>query len=326
VDRESGILMAAGSYGDLAVVHSVEELSGAAERFVAAINEDMTFVIQRENRFNVDIYGPRDWELARGYKNLLLLTVLGEGGPVEKGVRDLVSDETLARLAEGRGGLIQLDDPYATYQFALVVASTDRNSLLSVLRNNAERVRTLIEERNRKRIQRRNRQTGLSVDLVNLYWQRYGFLLELPREFRENQAEPEGFPAVELMRNAPSRGITIGWREHPDPVAALEDREFLEAFRRDVGVAVHNEEIAPAPQVWSAGQLGRNQAVKFEGAWTSTVFDGGGPFWCYFVPDPKGGRVLLIDLLVYAPGMDKMIFFRQMEAIAATFALERPQP
>jgi hypothetical protein len=222
--------------------------------------------------------------------------------------------------------LVQIDDPFDTYQFAIVIASNDRNSLMSILHNNAERVRELIEERSIRRLQRRNRQTGLDSRLMNAYWRRYGFLLEIPKEFHENQVEPHGYPAVELMRNAPSRGITVAWTDHEDPEAALDDREFLLAFRRSMGEAVHNEEVAAAPQRWLRGQLGRNDAVKFEGAWTSTVFDGGGPFWCFFVADPAHGRVFAIDLLAYAPGMDKMVFFRQLEAVAATFSLERPQP
>jgi hypothetical protein len=66
--------------------------------------------------------------------------------------------------------------------------------------------------------------------------------------------------------------------------------------------------------------------VKLEGAWTSNRFAGGGPFWCYFIPDPDRGRLFCLDLLVYAPGMDKMDFFRRMEAIAGTFATTRPRP
>jgi hypothetical protein len=221
---------------------------------------------------------------------------------------------------------VQIDEPYATYQFALVVASTDRNSLLSILSSSAERIRNTIEDKNRQRLQRRFRQKGLDETLMNAYWRQFGFLLEIPGEYRENQSQPGGFPAIELMLNAPSRGITVAWTEHDDPVSALDDRDFLLAFRQRVGAAVHNEDVAPAPQVWSRGRLGENDAVKLEGSWTSNSFDGGGPFWSYFVPDPRGGRVFCIDLLAYAPGMDKMVFFRRMEAVAATFSLERPHP
>ncbi len=66
--------------------------------------------------------------------------------------------------------------------------------------------------------------------------------------------------------------------------------------------------------------------VKLEGAWTSNEFSGGGAFWCYFIPDSERGRMICLDLLVYAPGMDKMNFFRRLDAVASTFSMRRPQP
>ena len=71
---------------------------------------------------------------------------------------------------------------------------------------------------------------------------------------------------------------------------------------------------------------GDHDCVKLEGAWTSTVFAGGGPFWSFFLADPAGQRVICLDLLVFAPGEDKMNIFRRLEATAATFSFQRPHP
>ena len=66
-------------------------------------------------------------------------------------------------------------------------------------------------------------------------------------------------------------------------------------------------------------------SVSLKGAWNSRRFVGGGPFWCYFVPDVERGRIYCVDLLVFAPGMEKMNFFRRMSAVASTFSLKGPQ-
>ena len=324
--REKGILMAPGSYGDVAVIMSDAALAPAVGRFVSAFNDEVTFVIQAESRFNVDIYEPDEWELAKGFKNIIFLLRIGDGGPVEKQLRRMLSEETFARMSAGSGGLAQLDDPFATYQFALVVASQDRNSLLSILHSNAERIRNLVEEKNSWRLPRRFRQDGLNNELTADYWNRFRFFLEIPGEFRQNQLEPDGFPGVELMRNAPSRGITISWTAAADPLQALTEREVLLDLRRRMGEAMHNEELVAESLVWSEEQLGKGTAVKLAGAWNSNAFSGGGPFESYFLADPEGKRVFCIDLLVFAPGMDKMAFFRQLRATAATFSLRRPHP
>jgi hypothetical protein len=93
-----------------------------------------------------------------------------------------------------------------------------------------------------------------------------------------------------------------------------------------MGEAMHNEELVAESLVWSEEQLGISMAVKLAGAWNSNAFAGGGPFESYFLADPEGKRVFCVDLLVFAPGMEKMAFFRQLRATAATFSLRRPHP
>ena len=83
-DSEKGILMAAGSYGDLAVVLSDESLRPLAGRFLSEMNLEKTFVIKPETLFKPDFYGPGKWELSKGYKNALFLVRIGDGGDAEK--------------------------------------------------------------------------------------------------------------------------------------------------------------------------------------------------------------------------------------------------
>ena len=128
------------------------------------------------------------------------------------------------------------------------------------------------------------------------------------------------------MRTGPSRGISLAWMKSKDPVGLLADKEVLAAFRAQLGEELHDEEIIPSSFEWTSTEIGDAPAVKLTGAWTSNKFSGGGAFWCYFLPDPARGRMVCLDLLVFAPGMDKMGFFRRMDAVAGTFSTQRPQP
>ncbi len=187
-------------------------------------------------------------------------------------------------------------------------------------------MREVFENSARERILRRNRYDGLADGLMTTLWDRFGFFMEIPDSYHQNQVEPKGFPGIELMRNAPSRGITVSWEQAADPEAWLADHEVLAAMRERLGRSMHDEEIVPSSFVWSPAEIGGVAAVKLEGAWTSNRFAGGGAFWCYFIPDPAHQRLWCLDLLVYAPGMEKMDFFRRMDAIASTFANTRPRP
>ena len=326
IDSEKGILMAAGSYGDLAVVMSDQALRPVADRFLTDMNPEKIFVIRPETLFKPDFFGPSQWELAKGYKNSLFLVRIGDGGNAEKAARRLMSKNAWDRLKAGGGGVVKVTDPWSTYQQVVIVASRDRNSLGSILRKNTKVIRDIFEVSNRERILRRHRYEGLNTALMDAYWDRYAIFMELPAEYGQNQLEPKGFQGLELMRNAPSRGISLSFNKSADPAALLDDQDSLIALRAALGEKLHNEEIIPSSFLWSSAEIGGVACVKLEGAWTSNKFSGGGAFWCYFIPDSHRKRMVVLDLLVFAPGLDKMGYFRRMDAVASTFSFQRPQP
>jgi hypothetical protein len=326
-DENKGIFMAPGSYSDLAVVVSSESLSPLANRFLDVLNTSKTFVIKEETNFIPDFYLPERWDLAKGYKNSIFLVRIGDGGPVEGAIRKSLPRETWERLAKGGGGVVKLNDPWASYQLAVVVASRDRNNLGSLLTKNTQQIREIFAKSSQERILRRNRYEGLNTPVMDDHWNRFGFFMEVPLDFERIQFLPDGYPGIELMKTGPSRGITVSWRDWPAAWSDLgEHKEELLALRTEMGERLHQEEIHPETLIWSEEELGNNPCLRLEGAWTGRKFSGGGAFWSFFVADPVKGRVYCIDLLVYAPGMDKMNFFRHLEAIASTFTTSAPQP
>ncbi len=324
VDKDKGLFMAAGSYGDLAVVLSDESLRPAVDRFLSKLNPEVTFVISREQPFNVDVFEADNIDLCKNYKNIMFILRVGDGGKVQKQVSRLVSEQTMRQFSSGSGALVQLENPFSTYQFCLIAAANDRNSLASLLAGNADKIKALIEDKSAERIQRHNRHVGLLSKQMAAYWGRYKFYLEVPNDLRENQVEPNGFAGLELMCTAPSRGISISWQPSEDPVAMIRDNDYLVAMRAAMGEALHNEELVAETFIWRDAELNGIACRKLEGSWNSNTFAGGGPFWCYFIPDVQNQRLICLDLLVYAPQEKKSGYFRNLDAVAHTFSLRQP--
>jgi hypothetical protein len=325
-DDEKPLFMAPGSYGDVAIVVSHESMIPAMNQVMEAMNEEFTFVLARETLFNFDVYGPDRWDLCKGYKNILFVWRVGDGGPVEKALKARLTEAGEARVQDGRGTLLQMEEPFANYQFSVILAGTDRNSLLSFLRQQVPDLKERFERKSTERIMRRYRYEGLDTETMSLMWRRHRFFLELPRQFQLNQDAPDGYPGVEFMQTGPSRGITVAWSQSSDPELLLQQHFLLLELRKEMGLKLHHEDVEPTSLVWKEDTIGDLPAVRLEGAWTSRRFDGGGPFWCWFVADPAGQRVFCLDALCYAPGLDKLDFFRRMRSILQTFSLERPQP
>lgn len=324
-DRQP-ILMAAGSYGDIAVCLSSAGLEPAVAPGLARFNPPVTFVIKDEPTYKIDVFAGDDWRFGRDYKNLLLLVNWADGGPVVKALEKLLPEAERQRLRAGGGGLAQFNDPFAGDQFAVLVAAGDRNTLASLLNRNAERLQGLFETSAHERLRRQQAREGIHDSLVTKYWREHRFLISLPLAYRVSQDQPGGFPGVEWTRTGPTRGLTLAWEHADDPAAALADRDRLLALRRRLGERMHKETIDDQVLEWSPTRLGELPAVRLTGAWNGAGVEGGGPFWSYFVADPEGRRVFCLDLLAYAPGMDKMPLFREMLAVAETFALRQPQP
>lgn len=324
LDRNEGVLMAAGSYGDLAVVLGDESLRPGVQAFLDRLNRPVSFVIRAEAPYQIDIFTARQWKISRNYKNILMVAVWDGQGRLHKEIRRLLSERTRMRFQESGGGIAQLRDPYARYQFGLIVTASDRNSLMSLLNRKVEEIRDKIEEQNRLRINRRFLRDGIHEKQRDRYWQAFDFTIDMPQIYRENQVKPGGFAAIEWMRNAPSRGITLAWREFPDPAAVYADNAALLAWRRQIGEIVHKEDLVDMSLVWADTTLAGRPCRKLTGAWNGRNFDGGGPFWCYFLSDPRGERLFCLDILVYAPGQDKLPYFREMQAVASTFSLQQP--
>lgn len=325
-DDEKPLFMAPGSYGDIAVVVSDPALAGSLGEFEAALNQEFTFVLAREDLFNLDIYTPDQLKLSRGYKNIIFFWRVGDGGPVEKELRNLLTEEAQRLARSGSGQQIILDEPYASYQLGIVLAATDRNSLLSYARREAAALRDYLERKSSERIMRRYRYEGLDSDLMASVWIKHRFFMEIPAAYKLNQERPDGYPAVEFMRTGPSRGITVAWSQSVDPALVADYKPLLVELRREMGVKMHQEDIVDDSLVWSEDTVGDLPAWRLEGVWNARNFDGGGPFWSWFIADPENQRVICIDALCYAPGMEKMDYFRRLRSIVQTFSLDRPQP
>jgi len=118
----------------------------------------------------------------------------------------------------------------------------------------------------------------------------------------------------------------VGWSQSSDPDILLGQPMLLLELRKELGLKMHHEDVVPSSLVWKEDIIGGLPAVRLEGAWNSRSFDGGGPFWCWFVADHERQRVICIDTLCYAPGAEKMNHFRRLRSIVSTFSLQPPQP
>ena len=324
-DARDSIISAVGSYGDIAVILSDPELEPHLETFRGLLAPQQTFVIKQEPTYRFQTFQGKHWKDGRNYRNLLFVCHWGSGGPVQSAVEGMVPEERLRSLLSGRGGVVTLRDPFFRNQMAIVAVARRPNDLIRVLNAQAAALGDTLARDIDRRILADNRSHGLLADVARNAWRRFGFSIELPAVFRENQTRPDGYPGVEWIRtDVATRGLTVSWADVEDPDARLKDRNFLSEMRNSLGEALHSESLDPDSFDWTTELVDGRPAVKLAGNWTSRRVGAGGTFWSYFLAAPERGRVYCFDLLVYAPNKDKMDYFRRLRALLESVSFTEP--
>lgn len=324
---ENPIFSAVGSYGDVAVFASSAGLYRAAEPVLDQLAPERTFVLAEEATYRFTDYSGKNWKDGRNYRNLLFLVSWGDGGPVEKELGSLLSDEARKRLQGKRGSWFVIHDPYFRNQLAIVVAAADPNAVLRIFRKSGEAIGDTLRTDIMRRIRRDHRRQGLREEDRRRLWSDHAFTLEIPATYERRDGAGRPRRGGEWLRTADdgrTLGLTVIWTPSEDPARELRDRERLLEFRERLGREIHAERLIPESLEWGEEVLGGAAAVRLRGAWASEEVSVGGPFECFFLADPARDRLFCLDLLVYGPGSEKMDDFRRLRAIAETFSLQAP--
>jgi len=318
------IISAVGSYGDVAIISSSEQLQKRLLPEYDSINREEIFVLKKENTLHFRYFPAKHWKNARNYRNVIIALDWSDGGKVQGLIKDMISEARLNQLLNGPGGLVSIKDPWYRNQFAIVVVANSAASLKRLLKDKSDIISREIHKSNLERMMADNRKRGFHKDVVANYNKHLGLSIEFPLDYRQNQIMPDGYKGLEwIIPGPPTRGISLGWIETDDCKLALENKEFLAEARSKLGKYLHSETIVMSSLKWGEEKLAGIDAIRLSGSWVSDEVGVGGPFKCYFVPDPNMNQIICIDLLVYAPDKEKMDYFRKMRSVIETLSFSK---
>jgi hypothetical protein len=153
-------------------------------------------------------------------------------------------------------------------------------------------------------------------DTARYLQQQYGWRIMLPEGF-EGIEDSENKVAL-FRTEEPARIVLVHWRDgFKDELTP----ETCLALRAEIAWNYYDEdridyEMTTAAQTTFMGRA----AVKLDGIWQNEKHLNGGPFrsFCFL----ERGRFYLIDVVLFAPGAEKLSHMRELEAIAHTFSTE----
>jgi len=278
---------------------------------------------QRERIFTLRMGDAAEFEFFRSWQNLFLLASLEGEGETARLVRSLLSPEVLARIQQGEAYVFFKREVWAEDQVLGIAVARDRSVLRQKIDTEMDAIFTTMEDHLDRRMEQQLYAEGEQDLLERALFEEFGWTLRIPEGYAlERKLPEEGF--VWLRKRVPDRWLFVWWGAARDEIE-LND-EWCRKKRDEIGRSLyHGDSVAEILSVEEAVVAGK-PAIKVCGLWENRERIVGGPFRSYSLVDRASGRVYMVDGAVYAPGIRKAAYLRQVDLIARTLSTKKPEP
>jgi len=214
-------------------------------------------------------------------------------------------------------------DLWAYPQLVVNLVGPNDTSMINYLKENRERLLSLLESDERKRtIQnyRKNRAKGIDEILKT----GHGFSISVPAGY-EIGLDSVDFVWITHEVADMSQGVLIYYYPYTDtntftPEYLIRKRnEFLHRYVPGPTKGSYMTTESQYPVIFREMAKDGNYLVELRGLWKLEKAFMGGPFISHTMLDKKKNRIVTIEGFVYGPGRDKRNYVRELEAILQTF-------
>ncbi|MBN1504257.1 MAG: DUF4837 family protein [Candidatus Eisenbacteria bacterium] len=275
--------------------------------------------VEKESRYSFEVHGPAELTRQRDSRNLVLVADLTKEDAVSRKAREVLGSRRTEQALQ-RAGWTVLPNVEALGQTMVVVAGGDRSSIERLLAAEAEklyaRADSMVTERAVDIVYMRGEEPAMARYLES----RYGWSVRIPRGFRTVEDRKNGVvKLVSADSQEPARLFLAYWT--PSRTAAIDPEYCLRLRSRLAWLYYDEDRIDPGSATISETTFQGRKAVRIDGIWQNEKHLIGGPFFtlCFIAE----GRLYLLDGAVFAPGMEKSPWLRQLEAVMLTFRAGR---
>lgn len=307
----------AGSYSEVLLVTEGGSNDPLARAMVPYLARPLDYYVSSDVQFKVSHARAARLEVVPQVKNIVFCGVVSPVSSVGRRIAEMLGPEVVHKVEEGKANFFKKNDLPGPGQLTVIVTAMSSEELIGVLEERGDEINEAIEQSCRERLRRvllKNRRS----DLTRRFQREYGFEIQIPELYRllSDEGTP---PGVELLRDGPPRSLGIFWLDRESAPTLEDGSELFDARARYV-YARYDGDVMDSTRVrFEAARLGRYPAIKMEGYWSNSRAVAGGYFRTYFVHEESEELTWAVDLLVFAPGLEKHPLFRELLAIAETF-------
>ncbi len=267
-----------------------------------------------ELTYRVLVTTPRDFGNLRNRRHILLMGTWGDGG-----VAELVQKNVAGVPVSGAPVFHITTDVWAARQVVVTLMGNSPEELVDYIESHRNELLEALLTASRERLARGLCEEPAAADIRVMLEERYGWSLCLPSGYEfDSGAAAEGF--VIFGRRQPDRFVFVRW---VDGIQEEVTRDSLIAARDALCSAYHNGDGVELrrPVLADTVSFAGLTALQVSGWWGNMELVGGGPFRTYCFYDPDAQRTYIVDVSLFAPGLDKTSLMRNLDAIANTFSV-----
>ncbi len=281
------------------------------EKRVYTPQEEKIFTVRRIDQTKFDLY--------KRARNLLLISSLNSSGPASEAIESLLSPQARRMVEEGKAFVFAKRDVWAKDQELVILTAATSSSLREKLLEGKEDIFRVMEralnEKTEAWLFKKWEQKKMEAEI----FQGWGWSMRIPWGFslRKNTS---GF--VWLHKSQPDRWISVWWEKSPD--SSLTPQWAINK-RNEVGrIYYEGDEVVPNYLGWSQVNFEGRKGWEIWGTWQNRKLVAGGPFKLYCFWDGETKRRYIIDGALFAPGIKKEPYLRQLDIIMKTFTTKYP--
>ncbi|NNE45408.1 MAG: DUF4837 family protein [Rhodothermales bacterium] len=246
-------------------------------------------------------------------------------------VRSVFSEDAQKVISEGSGVFVNRDDIWRRDQRIVYLAASNPDELIAITRKSGEEMRSIFNGSERQRLEKDMYENGRQFELEDTLLTHHDFRIKVQHDYLI-ATDTTDFVWMRRILADSWRSLFVYYEDYADPNDLTP--EWMYRKRDSLG------------QIYLLGNVGgyinidyrrplESKSIDFldhyafeaRGLWHMIGPDDageivsygmGGPFVSYGFYDQEGGRIYLIDGMVFAPGFKKREFLRQLEVMAHT--------
>lgn len=311
-------ISAVGEADDLVIIHDPGVSQSLLRAVDSLVAREVPWLLD-EPSYRTTFTTPGTMGDLRNRRQIILVGVWGRGE-----VARLVRRGPFGAREGAPCALLLADDMWAAGQICGALVGTSENEVLEYLNDNGDELLSRFIDaalaRDVRLLCSGEKERAVAEGLAD----RFGWSLCVPASY-DMYTSGENTRFVFFRRERPDRSIFVYWQdgtpEDVRPDFALGVREELTARFYD-----GDTHEPRRPTVSDTVRFAGRPAVRVSAWWTNRELVGGGPFRAYCFHEPEDGRTYLVDVSLFAPGLEKVPHMRNLDAVAHTFHVARGSP